>query len=57
MVLKNIPVGAKVEIYNLNGILLNKFRFDSDKEISLPTEERVVMVKIGNNPTIKIMKM
>lgn len=57
LVLKNIPVGAKVEIYNLNGILLNKFRFDSDKEISLPTEERVVMVKIGNNPTIKIMKM
>ena len=34
-----------------------QFKFDSDKEISLPTEERVVMVKIGNNPTIKIMKM
>ncbi len=52
LIFEDIPIGLSIEIYSSSGILLNKFTSEGANRVS--TNEKLVFVKIGNNPPIKV---
>lgn len=57
LVFENVPIGSKIEIYNTTGTLVNSLIIGSDAKIEIQTQEKVVIVRIGDNSTIKVMKI